>query len=126
MRAKSEVRNRTERKRKREQQVADKMIHLYCRRHHDDYDRHAGRLCVECSALSEYVRVRTEKCPFMENKTFCSNCKVHCYRPEMQEKIRRVMRFSGPRMIFFHPILAGWHIVCSIKEKRRNQEKQYD
>lgn len=28
------------------------------------------------------------KCPFMENKTFCSNCKVHCCKPEMRERIR--------------------------------------
>ena len=24
------------------------------------------------------------------NETFCSNCKVHCYKPEMREKIREV------------------------------------
>ncbi len=28
-------------------------------------------------------------------KTFCANCKVHCYKPEMREKIRAVMRFFG-------------------------------
>lgn len=32
----------------------------------------------------------------METKTFCSNCKVHCYKPEMREKIRDVMRFPAP------------------------------
>ena len=36
----------------------------------------------------------------METKTFCSNCRAHCYRLEMREEIRKVMRFSGPRMIF--------------------------
>ena len=32
-----------------------------------------------------------------EEKTFCSNCTVHCYRPEMRERIRTVMRYAGPR-----------------------------
>ena len=27
------------------------------------------------------IRDSIERCPFMENKTFCSACKVHCYKP---------------------------------------------
>ena len=27
-----------------------------------------------------YARECSDKCPFMETKTFCSNCRVHCYR----------------------------------------------
>ena len=30
--------------------------------------------------LKEYVSLRLNKCPFGENKTFCSNCKIHCYK----------------------------------------------
>ena len=37
---------------------------------------------------SDYAWARSDHCPFMEAKTFCSNCKVHCYRPEMREQIR--------------------------------------
>ena len=55
----------------------------------------------------------------MENKTFCSNCKVHCYTPIMREKIREVMHFSEPRMIFFHPIMALNHVITSKREKKR-------
>jgi hypothetical protein len=58
----------------------------------------------------------------MESKTFCSNCKVHCYKPEMREKIREVMRFSGPRMIFHHPITAIRHVMESKKEQRNMEE----
>lgn len=46
------------------------------------------------------------KCPFMETKIFCSNCRVHCYKLKMRERIRVVMRFSRPRMFFHHPIAA--------------------
>lgn len=54
----------------------------------------------------------------METKTFCSNCRVHCYRSEMREEIRKVMRFSGPRMIFYH-LAAIRHVIEAQKERRR-------
>ena len=38
-------------------------------------------------------------------------CPVHCYRPEMKERIRMVMRWSGPRMIIYHPIAAIKHLM---------------
>ncbi|MBP3470278.1 MAG: nitrous oxide-stimulated promoter family protein [Lachnospiraceae bacterium] len=102
-------------KRDREKEVVSLMIRLYCRKKH-----HTGKvLCPECAGLESYARERSDKCPFMETKTFCLNCKVHCYKPEMREKIREVMRFSGPRMIFYHPVMAVRHVIESKKESRR-------
>ncbi|MBQ8638850.1 MAG: nitrous oxide-stimulated promoter family protein [Lachnospiraceae bacterium] len=108
-------RNKIESKREREKQTVSLMIRLYCR------EKHGGKcgLCPECDALQQYAVMRSEKCPFMETKTFCSNCRVHCYKPDMREKIREVMRFSGPRMMFHHPVLAVRHVIESKKEKRR-------
>lgn len=37
----------------------------------------------------------------------------------MREKIKKVMRYSGPRMLFSHPIYAISHAVSTIKNKRR-------
>ena len=76
-------------------------------------DRQAGQICPVCQELLDYARLRSEKCPFMKEKTFCANCKVHCYKPEVREQIRQVMRFSGPRMLIYHPVLAVWHLICS-------------
>ena len=104
-----------EKKREREKKMVSQMIQLYCKKQHHSKDG----LCSECAALDAYARMRSEKCPFMETKTFCSNCKVHCYKPEMREKIREVMRFSGPRMLFHHPIAAIRHVVESKKEKKK-------
>ncbi len=109
--------NKTEKKRLKEQYVVEEMIGLYCRKNHRNTSE--NKMCAECAELAEYAKLRSDKCPFMENKTFCSNCKVHCYKPQMREKIRQVMRFSGPRMLMYHPILTVWHLVCSIKEKRK-------
>lgn len=101
-------------KREREKVIVSRMIALYCRKYHG-----GKTLCPDCAALDAYARQRSDKCPFMETKTFCSNCRVHCYQPEMREKIRAVMRFSGPRMLFHHPIPAIRHMIESHKEKRR-------
>ncbi len=138
---------KTARKREREKQVMELMIRLYCRKNHgeqrrkelyssgsavssdleqmgEDSTQRKNALCSECRALRDYAMLRIEKCPFMETKTFCSNCRVHCYRAEMREKIREVMRFSGPRMIFYHPVMAVRHVVSSIREKKRMEREE--
>lgn len=102
-------------KREREKRMVSQMIALYCRKNH----RTKGELCPDCAALKAYARQRSDRCLFMETKTFCSNCKVHCYKPEMREKIRKVMRFSGPRIIFHHPVAAIRHVIETKKEKHR-------
>lgn len=111
--------NKTEKKRQKEMKVVEEMISLYCRKNHPGYHERGG-MCEECQKLSDYAQSRSEHCPFMENKTFCANCKVHCYKPEKREQIRKVMRFSGPRMIFYHPCMAIWHVYTGMKEKKHD------
>jgi len=89
-----------EKKRQKEIQIVSLMIHLYCL-HHDDIDE---------KELKDYATLRIQKCPMMETKTFCSRCPIHCYQKQMQEKIKKVMRYSGPRMLFYHPILLIKHM----------------
>lgn len=107
--------------RKKEIETVDIMIGLYCRKKHKSKK---DELCQECKDLSEYCHYRLSLCPWKEEeKPFCSNCPIHCYKPEYKQKIREVMRFSGPRMIFHRPILAIKHIVASKSEKKRMQKK---
>lgn len=108
--------DRTEKKRIKEEKVVVEMIRIYC---HGNHSTKGKTMCQECTELAEYAVSRSEKCPFMEQKTFCSNCKVHCYSPEMREKIRRVMRYSGPRIMLHHPVMAVWHAVTSMQEKKK-------
>lgn len=106
-------------KRQREKETVSLMIAIYCRK------KHGGKtLCPDCAALDAYARQRSDKCPFMETKTFCSNCKVHCYKADMRDRIRAVMRFSGPRMIFYHPIMAIRHVIETKKEKNERERKK--
>ncbi len=113
----------TEKKRAQEKTILKEMIGLYCRLKHKkgnkdktdkNADRQAGKnsLCPDCTGLLDYALLRTEKCPFMATKSFCSKCKVHCYKPEMREKIRQVMKFSGPRMMFYFPLQAIKHVFA--------------
>ena len=88
-------------KRQKEIKIVISMIQLYCR-HHDDIDE---------QELIQSATSRIEKCPMMKDKTFCSRCKIHCYEKKMQEKIKKVMRYSGPRMIFHHPLLTIRHAL---------------
>lgn len=105
-----------ESKRENEKKMVGKMIKAYCRGHHHERE---GELCADCQALYDYACARVDKCPFMEEKSFCSNCRVHCYRGEMREKIRDVMRYAGPRMMLTDPVPALRHMVSTMKEKRR-------
>ena len=104
------MRDKIVEKREKEKRMIKEMISLYCCKKH-----HSRHLCTECNELLNYANMRINKCPFMETKTFCSKCKVQCYKPDMQKKIKEVMRFSGPRMLFYHPVLALRHFIESRK-----------
>ena len=69
----------------KEKQISELMIKLYCNKNHNT------------------------------KKTFCSSCETHCYKRDMAEQIRKVMRFSGPRMLLYHPITAIKHIIDTIR-----------
>ena len=99
----------------KEEEVVTLMINLYYKKCKD-----AKGKDEEKEDLLNYVRLRLSKCPFGDNKTFCSNCKIHCYLPEYRAKIKKVMRFSGPRMLFYHPVIAVRHVAQTLKEKRKN------
>lgn len=105
-----------EEKRRAEKKLVSYMIRLYCNKKHG---MKGGELCSSCSELDAYAGKRSDNCPNMENKTFCSSCKTHCYKPEMREKIRAVMRFAGPRLVFRRPHLVFRHIVDTLKEKNK-------
>ena len=102
-------------KREKEIEVIKLMIEIYCHGKNHTQDKTLG---PECRDLLDYSIKRTNLCPFMETKTFCSNCKVHCYQTNKREKIKEIMKFAGPRMLFHHPILAIMHLIESKKEKR--------
>ena len=57
------------------------------------------------------------------DKGFCSYCKIHCYKPEYRAEMKKVMKYSGPRMLLPHPIFAMSHVTAMIKHKKQSGEK---
>ncbi len=93
------------------------MIAIYCHDHHGTSDA----LCSECTALLTYAEQRLQRCPLQPDKPVCAECRVHCYKPEKREQVRKIMRYAGPRMIYKHPILALLHLIH--KRKSHPQER---
>jgi hypothetical protein len=93
------------------------MTKIYCHTHH----RTKKGLCSDCNSLFEYSKLRTEKCVFGEEKPECGDCPVHCYKKEMREKVREIMRFAGPRMAYKHPVLAFIHLWRKLMVKKKEK-----
>lgn len=91
-----------------EKQTIAYMIGIFCRHKHH-CPKHT--LCADCQELLAYAHRRLERCKFAEDKSACKRCPIHCYRPDMKERIAAVMRYSGPRMMLYHPILAIKHLL---------------
>ena len=89
-----------------EKKTVELMVRLYCRR----YEKNSN-LCADCIELLNDAEVRLDRCKFGEKKPTCKKCPVHCYKPDMRERMRRVMRWAGPRMIFYYPLEAIKHLI---------------
>ena len=97
----------------REKKTIQIMTQLFCSGNHRN---HNGNLCLDCKDLLEYAISRLDKCPFQKNKPTCAECVIRCYNPDMRTKVKIVMRYSGPRMLLKHPILAIHHIIDGFKK----------
>ncbi len=92
----------------KEYQTVGYMMEIYCKAHH----RPRGKaLCEQCEALLDYAEVRLDRCPYGQRKPTCNRCPIHCYKPEPKAEMKAVMRYSGPRMLLPHPILAIRHLL---------------
>lgn len=96
----------------REKKVVAQMVEIYCRSHHK---RKEDALCEDCRGLVEYAYQRLEHCPKGNRKTSCRKCEIHCYAPHYRDRIREVMKYVGPRMLFIHPLSAIRHLIAELK-----------
>ena len=89
----------------REKEVVARMIALYCRKRLG-----MTEITEEYKSLEVYAHKRLDMCKFGNSKPNCKRCAIHCYKPEMREKIRAIMRWAGPRMMIYDPIAAIRHL----------------
>lgn len=59
---------------------------------------HCVRLCPECTRLLMHAWVKRGRCP-MDPKPVCKHCPNHCYAPEYRQQIRKVMAYSGRKLV---------------------------
>ncbi len=102
----------------REKRTVAAMVDIYCQAHHGP----SPSLCGKCSRLLEYAFCRLDHCPFGAEKTPCARCQVHCYGPTMRARIKEVMRYAGPRMLYRHPILALLHQWDNVRHPTRIED----
>lgn len=87
-----------------EKRTIREMVKIYCLKKEGN-----ASLCPDCEALIRYAEHRLDLCPHGESKPSCRHCKIHCYTPEMRARVRAVMRYSGPRMLLYHPFsILSW------------------
>jgi len=89
----------------RDKKTVRMMIDLYAK-HHPDFDK----------SLADYACRRLDHCHYGNDKPACKDCPVHCYAPEKREEIRKVMRWTGPRMLFYSPLATLRHLWQSMRK----------
>ncbi len=95
--------------------TVEKMIKIYCRKKHGSKN---DNICESCNEIFQYASERLLKCPFGDEKGACADCKIHCYHKHKRDEMRKIMRFSGPRMMLYYPMDFLQHIF---KDRGKNK-----
>ncbi|MGO3732398.1 MAG: nitrous oxide-stimulated promoter family protein [Vagococcus sp.] len=88
-----------------ERQTVSAMIALYYKQFSDDSHK------IEEQDIHDYAMQRLSYCQFGEKKPTCNVCPVHCYKKTYQEQMKKIMRYSGPRMLVYHPVMTWKHMT---------------
>ncbi|MBN2822093.1 MAG: nitrous oxide-stimulated promoter family protein [Coriobacteriia bacterium] len=82
------------------------------------YGKKPPVVCERCAELLVYAEKRRAFCP-KDPKPFCSHCDTHCYKPDMREYMREVMRYAGPRSMWHgHAVDGVKHLLEGRKHKK--------
>ncbi len=101
----------------REKKTVEMMLKIYCqKKHHSQID-----LCEECQTLKSYAYKRLDLCQFGENKPTCGKCTVHCYKQDRRQKMINIMKFSGPKMFYRHPLATLNHLLDGFKTPKNRK-----
>jgi hypothetical protein len=101
------------RKEKRDIQILIRFVHIFCRERHGEDSKkpfsppieevaalidRGVRLCESCSELLTYGVRKRFRCPHSP-KPMCKKCEAQCYNRHYKQRVREVMRVSGPYLI---------------------------
>ncbi|HJF20402.1 MAG TPA: nitrous oxide-stimulated promoter family protein [Enterococcus columbae] len=77
------------------------MIQLYYQKHPTE--------TIGYQEMLDYALQRLSLCRFGEQKTTRKKCPVHCYQKNYREQMKKIMRYSGPHMLYRHPLYSIKH-----------------
>jgi len=116
---------KAERKATRDLRTLASFIQMYCDGKHRALDRTAPRLkthdvkgvaarplslCRDCQKLLAHAVVMRTHCD-LDPKPSCKKCAEHCYAPKYRDQIRKVMRYSGKRLLLQGRLGYIWHLL---------------
>lgn len=96
-------------RRQKKHDIVVQMVDIYCSGNKHKLDENGK--CADCDLLLRYSKSRTDRCPYINETLFCSNCPTPCYRPDMKERMRDLMKYAGPRLFFKRPFTVIWHMI---------------
>ncbi len=97
-----------------EKKTVAAMIDIYYKQFKDEEH------LAEREDVLSYAMTRLNYCRFSEDKPTCKVCPVHCYKKSYQEKMKLIMRYSGPRMMIYHPIMSVEHFIKEWRYKKKD------
>jgi hypothetical protein len=103
----------------RENKTIKAMIDIYCKKNHHS----TLGSCGSCGKIYDYASYRIDRCPHKNSKPACTKCEIQCFSNKMKEEIKKIMRFSGPRMLIYHPILSLFHYIDKFRDGRLKKHK---
>jgi hypothetical protein len=98
----------------REKDCIGKMVAIYCKGVHGT----KVGLCPDCRELLDYADMRVDKCRFGAQKSTCAKCVVHCFKRDVRERVKEVMRYAGPKMSYTHPWLSFMHFLDGFRKPK--------
>lgn len=78
---------------------------IYCAAHHVDAPKNPHGMCAECAATIAFTHDRASNCPNGHTGN-CADCAIKCNRGEQQQRIKAIMKYAAPRMLFKHPLMT--------------------
>lgn len=97
-----------------------KFVEVYCQGEHALVERNFFQLpetlgqrslCQECTDFMQYAITRRMKCPQEKQKPSCKRCRIHCYNKANLEKVKKIMAYSGKKLILCGRLDYIWHYL---------------
>lgn len=106
------------RSQKKDIKLLGKFVEVYCTGKHSDVESVSVTLpdglgdrvlCPECAKFLEYAILKRIKCPLEDEKPSCKHCRIHCYDTAHREKVRKIMSYTGRKLMMKGRVDYIWH-----------------